>query len=584
MLKIIKSSIKKQAERITGFTVKQYIPRLLAAWLMVSFLFFLRSKAPFTDFSYYTGINFLLFLCLTVVLFLFLWIINSDTFITIFLIVTAELYFVCAVSVFYNVLFSFGLCLLLCAMVLYSDFNSINIRFDKRMLWIFICLLAVMFTLFTGIVCCLYYKNYRTPCFDFGLFSQMFYYMKETGECLTTCERDGLLSHFAVHFSPVFYLLLPVYMLAPSPCTLLIAQGVIVASGVVPLTLLCKHLKLSNTAAVLFAGCYLLYPSFLGGCFWYLHENCFLAPFILWSFYFSEKKRLLPTLFFALLTLLVKEDAAVYVAVIALYFIVSQKNKKRYFAVLILSVAYFITVTKLMSIYGEGIMSGRYDNYIYDNGGLFTVMKAAIQNPIYAIQQIFTQEKLIFILQMLVPLAFLPVVPKSPARLILLIPFILVNLITNYPYQYDVRFQYAFGSGAILFCLAAVNYADLGEKRGKVLLCAVLSSVIIFAGGYGEKAFYFENYRNDTEQRQVIDEALSLIPDDASVSASTFLLANLSQREEIYELETTRHQASYVVLDLRYESDKYPVHDYFSNDYNTVFYREEVIGIFQRCK
>ncbi len=361
MLKIIKSSIKKQAERITGFTVKQYIPRLLAAWLMVSFLFFLRSKAPFTDFSYYTGINFLLFLCLTVVLFLLLCMINSDTFITIFLIVTAELYFVCAASNFHDYIFSFGLCLALCAVVLYSDFNSINIRFGKRMLWIFICLLAVMFTLFTGIVCCLYYKNYRTPCFDFGLFSQMFYYMKETGECLTTCERDGLLSHFAVHFSPVFYLLLPVYMLAPSPCTLLIAQGVIVASGVVPLTLLCKHLKLSNMAAVLFAGCYLLYPSFLGGCFWYLHENCFLAPFILWSFYFSEKKRLLPTLFFALLTLLVKEDAAVYVAVIALYFIVSQKNKKRYFAVLILSVAYFITVTKLMSIYGEGIMSGRYD-------------------------------------------------------------------------------------------------------------------------------------------------------------------------------------------------------------------------------
>ncbi len=54
--------------------------------------------------------------------------------------------------------------------------------------------------------------TFSTPTYDFGIFSQMFYYMKETGMPLTTVERDGLLSHFNVHMSPIYYLLLPFYV------------------------------------------------------------------------------------------------------------------------------------------------------------------------------------------------------------------------------------------------------------------------------------------------------------------------------------------------------------------------------------
>ena len=61
---------------------------------------------------------------------------------------------------------------------------------------------------------CRYLLNWSST-FDFGIFSQMYYYMKETFLPLTTCERDGLLSHFAVHMSPAYYLFLPIYWLFP---------------------------------------------------------------------------------------------------------------------------------------------------------------------------------------------------------------------------------------------------------------------------------------------------------------------------------------------------------------------------------
>jgi hypothetical protein len=85
----------------------------------------------------------------------------------------------------------------------------------------------------------MFYWNNATSCYDMGIFSQMFYYMREYGSVLTTCERDGLLSHFAVHFSPIYYSLLPFYCLFPTPATLLVCQAVLVGSGVIPLVLIC---------------------------------------------------------------------------------------------------------------------------------------------------------------------------------------------------------------------------------------------------------------------------------------------------------------------------------------------------------
>ena len=82
-----------------------------------------------------------------------------------------------------------------------------------------------------------YRLNYASA-YDFGIFSQMYYYMDKLWEPLTTCERDGLLSHFAVHLSPVFYVLLPFYKLVPRPETLLVLQALLVISGMVPLYLL----------------------------------------------------------------------------------------------------------------------------------------------------------------------------------------------------------------------------------------------------------------------------------------------------------------------------------------------------------
>lgn len=93
-------------------------------------------------------------------------------------------------------------------------------RFTKKKGVLLIATAALIFFVVVGGSGLLRYLTFRCPNYDFGIFSHMFYNMKNSFQPLTTCERDGTLSHFAVHLSPILYVLLPVYFVFSSPITL----------------------------------------------------------------------------------------------------------------------------------------------------------------------------------------------------------------------------------------------------------------------------------------------------------------------------------------------------------------------------
>ena len=108
--------------------------------------------------------------------------------------------------------------------------------------WLWITVgLSIAFFLFVSAWAVGRVYSFSTPTFDFGIFCQMFYNMKESGLPMTTVERDGLLSHFAVHVSPIYYLLLPFYALVPTPATLQVLQAAVITSAVIPLWKIGKY-------------------------------------------------------------------------------------------------------------------------------------------------------------------------------------------------------------------------------------------------------------------------------------------------------------------------------------------------------
>ena len=426
--------------------------------------------------------------------------------------------------------------------------------------------LSVLFFLFVSVwsVCRVY--SFRTPTYDFGLFSQMFYHMKESGLPLTTLERDGLLSHFAVHVSPIYYLMLPLYWLSPAPATLQILQALVMVSAVIPLWLLCKLHGLSGVQRVLLCGIFLLFPAFAGGASYDLHENCFLTTLILWLFYGIRKKQSPTVAVCAFLTLCVKEDAAVYVAVIGLWLFLKallQGNRRSTrdlltgFALLSASLIWFFLVTGYLKTQGDGVMAYRYNNFMYDSdSSLLSVVRSVILNPMKTVFECVDKEKLPYLTLTLLPLLGLPLLTRRYERYLLLIPYILVNLMSDYSYQHDVFFQYNFGSVAFLFYLCILNVADLKYvwTRLSVLVTSLILCAVCFAPVVVPKAMRYPQLVAEHGQTYTrIRQSLDLIPKDASVCASTFYTTYLSQRETVYDLRYASREhllcSDYIVID-----------------------------------
>ncbi len=542
----------------TAFLLQGGIPRLLASWITVLAYAAVRHKGKIFELSLAEGLPLfgmvavvaLLYLTLTLASFL-----AGDRRWDKRLLGASSLAYASTLAFYAGDLYvGLGICGVLGAILWYLLARKGEERdLSPRVALPLTAGVAILFALFVGGYTAARYLTYSSPAFDFGIFSQMFHHMKERFLPLTTCERDGLLSHFAVHVSPVYYLILPVYCLFPSPVTLQIAQAVILASGVIPLYLLARRFDYSHQASFLWCCAYAFYPALSGGCSFDLHENCFLAPFLLWLFYAAETRRTGLLYLFAGLTLCVKEDAAVYVAFFALYLLFSRRNRRDGGILLGLSLLVFLTEAYLLDRFGDGVMDYRYGGYFSGDGSMLDMLVNLLKDPALLFQHLITAERLTFLLLMLVPLLGLPLLfGRKPSRLLLLGPFLLVNLMPQYEYQYSIWFQYVFGSLAFLFYASLLNVREkkAPAKRALPALCAAFALVLFFSTAW-EKHTFITRYREEQDTYRIMDRYLDAIPKDVSVKASAFLLPHLSQRDEIYVLET-EHDTEYVVIDLRY--------------------------------
>ena len=426
---------------------------------------------------------------------------------------------------------------------------------------------AVVACVILSVITCLRYKTFSTPNYDFGLFCNMFENMKKTGLPLVTSERDQLLSHFAVHISPIYYLLLPFYAIFPSPMTLQIGQAVILTAGVIPIVLLARHFKLSGKLTILVSFLYCFYPALSTSCFYDLHENCFLPFFLLFTFYFFEKEKYIPMYLSALFVLAVKEDAAIFLIVFAAYVILSRKKYLHGAILAGLSVGYFLLATHLINTYGDGVLSNRFDNLLLEpEDGIVGVAITAISNPGYLLTQIFTEgkadgwNKIYYFLVMFLPLGLLPFCTKKPSRWLLL-GAILLNILSHYQYLYDPGFQYHFGALAFLMYAALQNLPDLKAptKRTLCSIAAVACCGLYLTMVMPNLTYYTERWNKEKETYEKMEEILETLPDDASLSVSTMLLAHVADHDEVYEIEYHRDEngkykadVDFVVVDLRY--------------------------------
>ena len=437
---------------------------------------------------------------------------------------------------------------------------------------IYTIFIGVLLLAFTAIVGIYKYASYTAPTFDYGIFAQGFEYMKQTGEFKTVVERGHELSHFAVHFSPIFYLALPIYFIIPKPETVAVFQAIMVALPVIPIYLLGKQYKLSNKIIMVIIAIYALFPATVGGIFYDFHENCFLTFMILMLIWSVEKKKNILMVVFLILSLIVKEDAAMYVMILGLFWFASRKDRTRGIIMILVGAIYFAIAVKIINSFGYGIMDFRYSNMFYDQqGGFIQMLRVFITNPGYVLTQIISNDngtnmdKIAYLIWMFVPVgALIFATGRKYSRYILLGTIFVVSLITTYSYQHDIGFQYNFGHIALFIYLIIVNVADMKyEKRKRLVVSSLIICAIMFMGVIAPRAPKYVNmYYSNNATIEKFNKAVSMVPNNKSVFTTGWLMPHMAKNLQCYDIgyldekhkEGVPKFPDYLVIDER-ESD-----------------------------
>lgn len=452
---------------------------------------------------------------------------------------------------------------------------------------------VILYVVYLSIVVAYKVKTFDGSTFDIGIFSQMFHRMSTDLTAITTLERDRFLSHFAVHISPIFYLLLPFYKFLPHVETLEVLQIWVVFSAVIPLRLLLKRLNFSKSINSLIIAWFVLIPVMTTAGGYHLHENCFLVPLIIWLFYFISSEQKWKILLVTLLLLFVKEDAFIYVVSIGLYFLFqkrfslsSQTKKWIILADFILPVLYFALGLYLLNTYGEGGMVSRFEPYLLEGeNGILSVLKNLILHPTYVFSKLLIARKLGYLFFVLAPLVFLPLIQRTWSSYLLSLPLIVINLLPDWPYQYDIGFQYSYGSQTLLFIMALLALEDLKEHKfikEKTTLAMVTVGIIMsgtllhhFTHNWSFNiGYYFEHKEKFDTMRYTLES----LPEEASVVTEGGYTPALRNHQYLYDIfyhndKKADDSIDYIVIP-REQKGNNKVYDPIIESYESLGYKE----------
>ena len=290
---------------------------------------------------------------------------------------------------------------------------------------------------------------------------------------------------------------------------------------------------------------------------YHLHENCFLVPLLLWLIYANMRQWKWRLAIIILLTLMIKEDAFIYVVSVGLYFLLQKrfalsKGSKWVIVLsqLLFPILYFVACLFILNQYGEGAMVSRFDNFLLEGQeGLSKVLENILLNPSYTFASFFSQAKLKYIFILFLTQAFLPILQREWANYLLFIPLVVINLLSDWVYQVDFGFQYSYGSNTLTLYLSILALEALwqhfSQKENLVLaskrILALISLATVFSAGilYAHINGWHHNtlsYFRDSQRFDDIQYTLSTIPRDKAVLAFHSYTVALRAVPELYDI------------------------------------------------
>jgi uncharacterized membrane protein len=330
----------------------------------------------------------------------------------------------------------------------------------------------------------------------------------------------------------------------------------------------------SRWTAALVTFCYLLYPPLHGSNLYDFHYLP-LGTFFLWfTVYFALGRRWVLTAIFALVSLSVREDVAAGLALLGMFLLLTGRRPLAGVALTLLGASYFV----VMKFFVMRHALGGQESFVYQyhelippgEHGFGGVLETIIGNPAFTLDSLLERDKLVYLLEIMLPLAFFPL--RRPAGLLCCVPgFFFTLLSTKYPPQIQISFQYTAYWIAPLFAAVLANLAWLGREaksRGRSgrawrwsWVAAIATGTVVTSyqlgavlqqhtarGGFGQ--YHFGTNREDLERRASLRKLVAMVPPMAKIVAAENVVPQVSDRPDAYTLRHGLFDAEYLLFSI----------------------------------
>lgn len=425
---------------------------------------------------------------------------------------------------------------------------------------VIVAVAALGYAVFMGFLALRSHAKFNTYNWDLAQLDNQFYNALHGHpfRC-TVLIREGNWSELRNHAEFSLFALLPFYALHPAASTLLVLQALLLGSAAIPLYRIAAR-RLSPWLSITIVLAYLFYPPLHGAQLFDFHFQPVAAAFLLWAFDCFDARRMRLFALFFLLAIGCREDVSPGTAVFGIFLILCGKRVRAGIVVTAVSLVYFIAMRFfIMPAVGTWGFADTYRELFPTGAHSFTgIIHTIVTNPLFTIRTLLTPEKLRYALQILAPVAFIPL--RRPLLALSVLPGTFFTLLTTgYGPTLDIGFQYGADFVPYIFPAVALTLAGLGRVRRRAAVATMVCAMAVATFHWGAiptRATYKSCYGWKTfepptavERRRfaAMTELAALVPHEAVLAATDREIAHVSNRLECWNLSVGWEGSDYIL-------------------------------------
>ena len=375
-----------------------------------------------------------------------------------------------------------------------------------------------------------------TSSYDFGLYEQGTWLVSRLKEPYVTLMGRNL---FGDHTSFVLLLVVPLFWLVESSATLLVVQACVVAAAAVFVYLAAVHLLDGDrTSSTVLAAAYLVHPAVSWTVLENFHPDSFLPVAIAGSIWAALRGRWGWYWCFVVLALSVKEDAAVVMALVGGWLIVTGEGRRARLHGVASAVASLATMLVMLFLVMRPLTGVTFRNsWRVPFGGFGGFVRTLFDDPRAVVRHFAADGRPWYLWQMLAPLGLIFL--RAPVLAATATGVLFVNVLSTFWYQYQIGYHYSIAPVVPLVLGSAWAVARLGARwrRTAVAWVAVCAAVAAFLwsplpGSRNDVYTWPPSHPVAVAAREIV----ALVPDGASIAAFHSVTPHLARREEIWSL------------------------------------------------